>query len=585
MHFKYPRKRDFYNWEELRCLAKALGFRKDLFHKNVPQELEKDISNGLSTKSISNMLDIKCLHGDIHRTYNMHDALYNSRVIEKAVEMLSNRYLSFQELREVRVAFQLYEHEDMLGLVTDEHTLLRTLKICGRAVSPLKLKQHIKHMKRQVADRVMLYEFLDLLLLCERDTDVQLQPLPQVTGVDKNNLYKLCDFQAVLCTEDEKKIRHLDTLYEQGSVRSSMSHNKDVPSWRLLHQDYFVDSNPRIELVSRQQQRSLELCDHLDHSNKKVMHARCGYTGTSRRTAFVDLNDVSRKLKPLEKPPLRFKAQQHKEEVEDEGVTKEEEQHQKIDITRLSASSVGSFKFYREFDGTTSAKLSRTSKLGHQGILVTPRDLYNSHVMSQNLQWDMETQSQRLKQRSDKHMKEKYSGYYKKLKLFQDPGENPENEGSRQSKVKEMPENSTTAVKPADSTPVELVITPRKQVPELDSIYNTLMERLQRTDTLLDFGEVRVQEFGSSMPSNISDGHSLTTRKLRSEQVTPQRFGMTGKVRLQRLGSLRSTPPKESDATEKQDEVEQLLEKLQEANHVASGKKGFLNPKPFVFAK
>lgn len=57
----------------------------------------------------------------------------------------------------------------------------------------------------------------------------------------------------------------------------------------------------------------------------------------------------------------------------DEGVTKEEEQHQKIDITRLSASSVGSFKFYREFDGTTSAKLSRTSKLGHQGILVTPR--------------------------------------------------------------------------------------------------------------------------------------------------------------------------------------------------------------------
>ena len=28
-------------------------------------------------------------------------------------------------------------------------------------------------------------------------------------------------------------------------------------------------------------------------------------------------------------------------------------------------------------------------------------------------------------------MKEKYSGYYKKLKLFQDPSENPENEGNR----------------------------------------------------------------------------------------------------------------------------------------------------------
>lgn len=28
-------------------------------------------------------------------------------------------------------------------------------------------------------------------------------------------------------------------------------------------------------------------------------------------------------------------------------------------------------------------------------------------------------------------MKEKYSCYYKKLKLFQDPSENPENEGNR----------------------------------------------------------------------------------------------------------------------------------------------------------
>ena len=44
-------------------------------------------------------------------------------------QLITTFCLSFQELREVRVAFQLYEHEDMLGLVTDEHTLLRTLKV------------------------------------------------------------------------------------------------------------------------------------------------------------------------------------------------------------------------------------------------------------------------------------------------------------------------------------------------------------------------------------------------------------------------------------------------------------------------
>lgn len=36
------------------------------------------------------------------------------------------------------------------------------------------------------------------------------------------------------------------------------------------------------------------------------MHARCGYTGTSNRTAFVDLNDISRKLKPITRQPVQF---------------------------------------------------------------------------------------------------------------------------------------------------------------------------------------------------------------------------------------------------------------------------------------
>lgn len=38
-------------------------------------------------------------------------------------------FFSFQELREVRVAFQLYESEDMLGLLIDERILMRTLKV------------------------------------------------------------------------------------------------------------------------------------------------------------------------------------------------------------------------------------------------------------------------------------------------------------------------------------------------------------------------------------------------------------------------------------------------------------------------
>ena len=35
---------------------------------------------------------------------------------------------------------------------------------------------------------------------CERDTDVHVQPLPQVTGVDKNNLYKVSSLNGFFTT-------------------------------------------------------------------------------------------------------------------------------------------------------------------------------------------------------------------------------------------------------------------------------------------------------------------------------------------------------------------------------------------------
>lgn len=37
----------------------------------------------------------------------------------------------------------------------------------------------------------------------------------------------------------------------------------------------------------------------------QVMHARCGYMGASKGTAFVDLNDVGRKLKSLSRHPVQ----------------------------------------------------------------------------------------------------------------------------------------------------------------------------------------------------------------------------------------------------------------------------------------
>lgn len=150
--------------------------------------------------------------------------------------------------------------------------------------------------------------------------------------------------------------------------------------------------------------------------------------------------------------------------------------------------------------------------------------------------------------------------------------------------LQELPDMDPTIIKAADSAPLELIITPRKQAPKRDSIYTSLMERLQKTDTLLDYAEVRVQDCGTSMPSFVSDSHFVARRKLHVGKLSPERHGATGTVQLQRLGSLRSIQQDDEDAM-KDDEVEQLLEKLQEANYVASGKRGFTNQKHFVFAK
>ena len=105
--------------------------------------------------------------------------------------------------------------------------------------------------------------------------------------------------------------------------------------------------------------------------------------------------------------------------------------------------------------------------------------------------------------------------------------------------LQEFPEADSALIKATDSTPVELVITPRKQVPNKDSIYSSLMERLYRTDSLLDFGEVRVQS--DFVPSFVSDSDLFARRKLRAGKMFPKGRGVKGAVRLQRLGSLRST--------------------------------------------
>ena len=48
-----------------------------------------------------------------------------------------------------------------------------------------------KHIKTGLADKLFVLIIILLQCRCERNAEVQLQPLQQVNGVDKNNLFKV----------------------------------------------------------------------------------------------------------------------------------------------------------------------------------------------------------------------------------------------------------------------------------------------------------------------------------------------------------------------------------------------------------
>ena len=48
-----------------------------------------------------------------------------------------------------------------------------------------------KHIKAGLADKLFVLIIILLQFRCERNAEVQLQPLQQVNGVDKNNLFKV----------------------------------------------------------------------------------------------------------------------------------------------------------------------------------------------------------------------------------------------------------------------------------------------------------------------------------------------------------------------------------------------------------
>lgn len=291
MHQNYPSKPSFLTWEELGLLARSLAFPSSLFHARA--NAEQRACSGLRAGELQIMLEEGTFIQELNKTHNVHDGSYNTKVISKALELLCSRQLSFAQLKLARVTFQTYEHSDHAGI--QDHLLLRALKLCGKVAAPLRVQQMLRHMNRLVADRVMFYELLSLIVSCDDISEVtsRREFIRDTTGnqLEKDlstGLYQLCNFEDELITEDERIQKRLNEQY-QASLRElavASSSNKigqsgsksDDPEeeYKKWVTPPLADSDKRKHLAKQNKMQSAAVGNYLLSSDMKVRRCQCG---------------------------------------------------------------------------------------------------------------------------------------------------------------------------------------------------------------------------------------------------------------------------------------------------------------------
>ncbi|XP_071491280.1 uncharacterized protein [Diadema antillarum] len=275
MHLKYPHTSKFFTWEELSCLTSALGYPNGTLRRCIPADhmIRKD---GVSYREMLKLIDLKYFNEALHLSVNMHTADYNINVLRKSMNLLNHKFLTFDELNDVRVAFQVYEAGDIKGMIIDKHTLMRTLKLCGRTIAPLKLMHRVKHMEERLDEpgRIQFYEFLDLIVLCFLTKDVVL-PETKCGPLDKTwrKLFELDDFDKVFSTWDERLEEHLDREF----IGTERNYGHEILGSKRIPRESSVDPSLRKTQVRFHSRRYRELKTSVTQSHGQVRGTKAGH--------------------------------------------------------------------------------------------------------------------------------------------------------------------------------------------------------------------------------------------------------------------------------------------------------------------
>ena len=277
----YTATRGWFTKGELAKLGSALGFPNDIFFRELAtNRVYCDEYDGLqSGKSISEenlryLLESGSLNYRLEKTFNKHDAKYNVKTILKAMFLLHHRQLSYKEISEGRLAFELYSVEDGSGLPAILTPVSQALKLMERIMSPSRLEAEIKKQQqyRDLPSRIQLYEFFELATKCSKQKHATREMEQCVEhkafSMEADNL----DISKLLMTEEQQLLNYLDDCYKASLVKRVDP--RPVP---LQDQDQrAVSMAPRRILRSLAKEHSTALLSPLERSQQQLHQTRNG---------------------------------------------------------------------------------------------------------------------------------------------------------------------------------------------------------------------------------------------------------------------------------------------------------------------
>lgn len=282
---QYTSKRGFFKKGELAKLATALGFPSDFFLNELSKSEDSCLrseyaklenSKFIAEKSLKRMLKSGGFNHRLEKIFNQHDAQYNIQIILKAMQVLHHRQLSYREISQCRLAFELYSVEDGSGLAAELEAVSLALKLTERVMAPSRLEAEIQKQQHycDLPSRIRLHEFFELVTKCSTSSDAKKEMELEMENRSLTSEASAPDVSKMLTTSEQQLVNYLDKRYRETLVKRVEPVASLSPV--TVGKQSAVSAIPRKMLRALSEEHSFALVPPLEKSQQRLHQARNG---------------------------------------------------------------------------------------------------------------------------------------------------------------------------------------------------------------------------------------------------------------------------------------------------------------------